>query len=943
MKVLGKRRSLKGRITRTMSVVNFVSLLIMLLALMLVLGGVFKGLSVILTKNIANHMSFELRNTLDHETKNGTLAKDFSNESSNKEIFGRLGMSYSLVDNVDFGSDADKLPKGAMQNLLFIDYSIWNNDKLIYNSDPAVQSTNIKAGQKEDWFMRILNTTTITKVDNDSSLPNLQIKVALNPRLIYGAYVALASICILIFMITLFISQIFSRMLSNTIARPLVDLNKKISQIAYGDLEAAMNTEIVVKKPMLEVDNLAKSTNMIMSRMNDYITILANQKLELEAQNVNLIESSNTLENLNLALEDKNIKLKNIFNNVEQGFLAFKQDLYIGSEYSLKCEEFFNGSIVGKTLASLFYPDNENMQKFMNDLLAKIFKCSKSQRALYIPLLPDEIIINNKTLCIGYKIVKDDRKQDSIMVIINDITEKKLLEQQIDEERNHLQMVVKAIINREEFLDLVKEYMNFTNEALNGTEAGEFERILRQVHTFKGNFSQYNAVNLAQRLNELESSIYDHGMEFKFTSIDKDELRQWLQEELDIIVAYAGKDFLEQEEYCYIKREKLMEIEEEMKKNLGKQQCSKLLPLVRGLGYKSIKSLLKTYPDYVDKLSERLGKEVKPFEITGPDIFVDADYYREVTKSFTHIFRNCVDHGIETADERLENNKEEIGTITCSIKDLKDKFQIIISDDGRGINLELLEEKAVEGGMYTKEELDNISQQEKIDLIFRQGLSTMEEVTSISGRGVGLAAVKQCVQEHGGTITVDSVEGKGTTFTVTLPKAIQTEMSTVTPEIFLSEMMGISRDLILKQTGLTFKWAPVKSTNNISLDEITTLLSLKGTLNAIVMISVNESMAKKLVKGFMLEEIAEEDLSSYIEDVLGEITNTILGNTFGCFEDTNSLFDVGIPAVLLNSDAYVKYSQSQIVSCKLNNGEDEISISMLLTDNEETLANLGRF
>jgi len=156
---------------------------------------------------------------------------------------------------------------------------------------------------------------------------------------------------------------------------------------------------------------------------------------------------------------------------------------------------------------------------------------------------------------------------------------------------------------------------------------------------------------------------------------------------------------------------------------------------------------MRTYPDYVMKLSERLDKNIKPFVITGDDIMIDANSYHDVLKSIVHIFRNSVDHGIETEDERLEAGKGQVGNITCEIRDMQDDFQIIISDDGRGIDVKLLEQKSLDKELYTEEELSKMNYEEKINLIFEQGITTKQEANHISGRGVGMSAVKKSVEE----------------------------------------------------------------------------------------------------------------------------------------------------------------------------------------------------
>lgn len=987
------KRTLKKRIYRLVSLLNCGSLLIMLIAMMFSLGFTFNIFGNLISENVGQQMSVKLSNDWNRAIQIGKIPKNFKTLTPGYiDMFSKLGGSYTFFSPGSDSQDISKVTKekmntgtmlmsngktiqgninkqkdntpidavstsnvkiirnsvisngttiiknvskGLLPNLLAVEYKIIKNNKLIYDSS-AGNAMGImgKTPSKDPWFMKLLNTTSIIEIKNDNGKELAKLEVKLNPEIIFIGYICLVSLCLIVFLITLIISKIGTRMLSTMVVKPLADLDRKMNQLAKGDLDAAMNNEIVLKKPVKEVENLANSSNMIMSRMHDYVNTLAVQKLELEAQNFDLMDNGRSLETVNLTLAHRNSKLKNILDNVEQGFFTFKRDLMIHSEYSLICEKIFNECICDRKLSSIIFKDNQNMQKFMNDLLVKIFDETGSERKKYMPLLPEEININNCVINISYKIVKDEMKEENIMVIITDITEKRLLEKRMDEERKILKMVVKSIINRIEFLDLVKEYEEFASQKHDEVSTNEYDQILRQIHTFKGNFSQYDMVNLVPMLNELEDKLYEKGTEFSLVDVDNSELLEWLHADIDIIVSYAGSDFMKDGEYCYIKKEKLIEIEKKIQQTLSKQECKVILPLIKNLRYKSVKDLLKTYPDYVMKLSERLEKSIKLMEITGDEVLVDTNYYTKLTKSLTHIFRNCIDHGIETEDERLEIGKEQTGNITCEVKELDKSFEIIIADDGRGINVEALEEKVLSEGLYTKSEWEKMTIKQKYDLIFEQGITTKEEATFISGRGVGMSAVRECVVELGGSLNVDSSPGKGTIFTIVIPRLEDMETSVITSEKFMEVLIETSKEIIMRHTGNNFISEGIKYQNTILLNNITALISLSGTLNSIIMISVNRDMANSLAKGFILEDVGENEIASYIEDVLGELSNTILGNTFGKFENVKGIFHIGLPAVLSNNEAYIKYTQSQIISSNLKCEDFEFSINMLLVEDE---------
>ncbi|BCZ48143.1 hypothetical protein psyc5s11_42100 [Clostridium gelidum] len=942
------KRSLQRRIKNMTFLLNLNSLLIMMLFMIFALGATFKIFSTIISEIAANQISFQLRDEYSKELHQGKIKAEFTEITDEyKEMFKRVGFSYVLHFNTESKIDISKknhddVKELANMPLLIVDYNILKDNKLIYSSVPEFVFDPVKLTSKdENWVTRILNTTTTTIVNDDEDKPLFTLQVNLNPKIIYGGYIALVAICSIIFLITLIISKITSYKLSTVIIKPLSDLNKIMKDLANGNIEEAIHTEIKFKKPISEVEELVKSTNIIMANMHDYVDILGNQKIELEAQNATLNENSRELENINQTLDNKNLKLKNILNNVEQGFFNLGQDLLIQEEYSLQCEKIFNSVISYKKLSSILYPKDDNMMKFIDELLVKIFEADISQRKLYLTLLPEEIAINDKVLSLCFKVAKDSKDEDIIMTIITDITEKRFLEKKMHEEQTILKMVVKAIINRDEFRELVNEYEEFTGTSFKNIPKEEHEHTFRQIHNFKGNFSQYEMVSLINKLNELENKLYEGNHKFHIEDIDGTELSAWLREDLDIIETYAGKDFMKYGELCYVRKEKLIEIENKIREVLPQNELKVILPLIRDLRSKSLKDLMRTYPDYVMKLSERLGKSVNPFEIVGDDIRIDASSYQDMLKAIVHIFRNSVDHGIETEDERLEAGKGQVGNITCRIRDLQDDFQIIISDDGRGINVKLLEQKSLDKGIYTEEELKKMNYEEKINLIFEQGITTKEEANNISGRGVGMSAVKQSVEECGGRIKVDNSEGYGTVFILTLPKLKDEDKDPITATDFIKEIAETSIDIIFKQTGLNFELREIQAKNIIALNEITAILSVSGTINCILTISVNNSMGKKLVEGFMIDDINEEDKTNYFEDVLGEISNTVIGLTSGKFDDENVIFHMGIPSMISNSiGGYIKNTQTQILCCNLICSEYEFNINMILDLEEINLNDL---
>src|SRR5689334_1000810 len=181
-----------------------------------------------------------------------------------------------------------------------------------------------------------------------------------------------------------------------------------------------------------------------------------------------------------------------------------------------------------------------------------------------------------------------------------------------------------------------------------------------------------------------------------------------------------------------------------------------------------IENLFVGLPRMVRDLTAELGKQVL-VDIEGGDVELDREMIEMIRDPLTHIIRNSVDHGIERPAERLKAGKREIGILSVSARQSGNQILIDIHDDGRGIDGKKLVEKAISAGIVEKADAAQLSPREQLALIFEAGLSTAKEVTSISGRGVGMDVVRSNIERIGGIVEVDSRLGEGTRMTLRVP------------------------------------------------------------------------------------------------------------------------------------------------------------------------------
>lgn len=179
-------------------------------------------------------------------------------------------------------------------------------------------------------------------------------------------------------------------------------------------------------------------------------------------------------------------------------------------------------------------------------------------------------------------------------------------------------------------------------------------------------------------------------------------------------------------------------------------------------------SIYSKFPKVVRDISKRLGKKVE-FKHYGDNVEIDKAMIEGLTDPLMHIIRNSLDHGIEMPEDRIKAGKSDTGTISISAEQANGQMIITIEDDGKGVDSERVAQKALEKGQIDENQFASMSHNDKALLIFGAGLSTADQITDISGRGVGMDVVKTNIHKLGGIIKLDTELGKGTVITIMLP------------------------------------------------------------------------------------------------------------------------------------------------------------------------------
>ncbi|MFC4303602.1 ATP-binding protein [Cohnella boryungensis] len=569
---------------------------------------------------------------------------------------------------------------------------------------------------------------------------------ALNKLALYSAF-GLAFLLVLV-----------AYLLRNRIVRPLRHLTAMLEQVAAGK----------------QVDDIPK-----------YVEQSDKELLQAFGR----IGSLN--EQLKLTVETRTAALQNLLNYSQQGFFTVHSDLRVGDEYSLPCVRFFGREIAGASFPELIYPDNEREAKLLADIAAEVFvQEDELQREMVVSLLPEELNLQELVISAEYKIISGtDGSSTELMVILTDITERRMIEEQIARERANQQMVVQVVTHLEETNQILTEYRRFCEmgivDALRSPLPLE-QRLLsvyKRIHTFKGSFSMLQFPLIVPRLHALETELQARirliGLSPDYESVEESlrefrimELHTWVDEDLKALTDILGEEMLyqrNQESTLSIPRGAWRRLENKLAEALAPTGHRELLSELRELRNTPFRGLVEHYRDYLETAAERQGIPLNPVVLEGEDVTVDPQRFRPFAQSLIHVFRNIVVHAIEPSEERLLQNKEACGTVALRFGRQGDRLIVVISDDGRGIRSESLRERLVEKGIIAESAARLLTSEELIAYIFRDEMTTAESVSELSGRGVGLSAVQEETEKLGGSVEVASVPGEGTTFTFSLP------------------------------------------------------------------------------------------------------------------------------------------------------------------------------
>ena len=484
-----------------------------------------------------------------------------------------------------------------------------------------------------------------------------------------------------------------------------------------------------------------------------------NYEDKLNVAERNILFSSQELVSANRAINS-------IMNSLKQGFLTFDKNGICNPIYSAECLKLLEEVPSGKHITKLLKLNEEQAANFKSLLEIAFNKTTAMPFSSLFQLAPKKFEHSEGLhISIDYKPeTNKSGKLESIVLIATDITAQVLAEKKAKEQQNIFEAIERVLRNRRAF----GSYMNQMLELLNFLEKNEKNydiiKLGREIHTLKGGAGLFKLENLSKLLHNLEEALQPN----KSYPENYLQIKQEIEKILYKFNELLTTNVLELEKEHNFDKKNVFKFANYLAENNLTDLREKY---IYDVCTESLIENIRFYDYLLNDIAKILNKSINPILFTGQDVMIVVNNYKATLDSLVHIFRNIMDHGIESPEERKQIGKNPTGNIEVNLclnnENDKKIISIKITDDGQGIDAKQIREKLKL--KYQDKNWDSYSDYEIIQQIFMPEFSSKDKANQYSGRGIGLNAVKDEIEKIGGNISATTNLGRGTEFNIKLP------------------------------------------------------------------------------------------------------------------------------------------------------------------------------
>ena len=465
----------------------------------------------------------------------------------------------------------------------------------------------------------------------------------------------------------------------------------------------------------------------------------------MQAKNEALQRHSADLEG---QVQERTREIQSILDNVVFGFLIVDQDCKVQAGFTSSCNDLLKADVqVGLDLSELLQVKDATRRAEVEIGVEQVFDDFMPE-AVSLDQIPSRFPIGDSVLrCQGRAVRDQDGQVSGILFTLSDVTE---LEQARQEAHNNA-VLVGILRQKTAFSAFVDDACGRLTSAAESLSDQAFVR--RAIHTVKGNAASYGLTEISKAAHQAENA--DQIGPVEIASV-RTALETFIRANESVLGMNQAKDTIELP---------ISELEA-MRSMLDPMNPAGLARWSSLVAQRPAQDLLGPLDVFVDRLAERLDRQVQ-FSLVGADTLVDPHSTGEVLSTLTHLLRNAVDHGLEPDWER--GDKPAVGSLMLELSRHSTCWRVVVSDDGRGIQVDTVTERALQVGKITASQVESMTRSDKLNLIFMDGLSSKFEASEISGRGVGMSAVREAVDRAGGVLTVQTQAGQGTRVQIDIP------------------------------------------------------------------------------------------------------------------------------------------------------------------------------
>ncbi|HKQ68453.1 MAG TPA: ATP-binding protein [Polyangiaceae bacterium] len=563
-------------------------------------------------------------------------------------------------------------------------------------------------------------------------------------------------------MAALLIGVLASFVIGGSVAKRLRAVARTASAVAAGDLEQPPVEDEVAD----EIGTMAAAFNVMLARLKSLIERIHRDAREEQARLEHLVRERTR------ELDDRNRDMRRVLDNVVQGLLTIDRHGVISSEHSAIVEKWFGRVPCGATLGAYLDKASPGFG-FTFDLAWSQVVEDMLPLALALVQLPREIRAQDRIFELEFGAITDaDGQLERVLVVISDMTAAMKGEQAENDEREVVQLFTKALDDRAAVTEFLHDAQLIVDQIVSASSTDP-SLLQRPVHTLKGNAGCFGLATLVKSCDDIETALADNEVAVAERCLARLSNR-WSQ-----ITAKLGVLRVEVGSGMAVDPPDYDALVSAVSSGVPKQR---LLRMLQDWKLEPIALRFRRIAAQVQHWAERLDR--------GPvDVRVEADGLRTCPEQwasfwsvFVHVVRNAVDHGLEPRNERIRLGKPEKAFIVLRATHGDGQLRIEIEDSGRGIDWTRLRAAAEGRGLAATTRGD------LIEAMFTDGVTTRDQVTDVSGRGVGLGAVLSVCRSMGGTIEVDSTPGRGTKIAFVWPNGVAADLAAAKQTILTHPM-----------------------------------------------------------------------------------------------------------------------------------------------------------